>query len=139
MSMTRIIRQFTQYVLVGGLAFVVDFAALFLLTENVGLHYLVSASMAFLLGLLTNYLLCIAWIFDYRSVKNPAKEFAIFSLIGIAGLLLNNFLMFILTEFVNFHYLVSKVAAAALILIFNFSLRRSLLFAERKRSPVATT
>ena len=40
-------------------------------------------------------------------------------------------MMFLLTEFASFHYLLSKAGAAALILIFNFSLRRSLLFSER--------
>jgi len=53
--MHRIVSQFAQYVLVGGLAFVVDFTALFVLTDYFGLHYLVSASLAFLLGLITNY------------------------------------------------------------------------------------
>jgi len=125
-------RQFSRYVLVGGFAFVVDFTALFLLTEKIGLHYLVSASISFMLGLVTNYLLCIAWIFDYRALESTAHEFLVFLLIGIAGLLLNNLLMYLLTEFFDFHYLLSKAGAAAAILVFNFSLRRSLLFADRK-------
>lgn len=137
-AMHRIVSQFAQYVLVGGLAFVVDFTALFVLTDYFGLHYLVSASLAFLLGLITNYLLCIAWIFDYRVLKNQAHEFALFSLIGVAGLLLNNLLMFLLTDLLDVHYLLSKAAAAGVILLFNFSLRRSLLFAERKNRCLET-
>jgi putative flippase GtrA len=125
--------QFAQYALVGGLAFAVDFMALFLLTERVGLHYLVSALIAFLLGLATNYFLCIFWIFDYRALKNQAHEFAIFSSIGLAGLLLNGVLMFLLTEFLGVHYLISRAQAALLILLFNFSLKRMLLFSERKK------
>lgn len=132
MSKARIFRQFVQYVVVGGLAFMVDFVSLFVVTEGIGLHYLISASLGFSLGLITNYLLCIAWIFDFRAVSNRAHEFAIFCLVGIAGLMLNNLLMFVFTELVGLHYLFSKVGSAALILIFNFSLRRSLLFAERK-------
>lgn len=134
MPIKPIMRQFAQYVLVGGLAFMVDIAALFLLTERVGLHYLTSASIAFLLGLATNYLLCIAWIFDYRALESQVKEFAIFSLIGIAGLLLNNLLIFAFTEFLGFYYLLSKAGAALLILFFNFFLRRLLLFSERKKT-----
>lgn len=131
MSTHQTMRQFVRYVLVGGMAFVVDFTALFFLTEQFGLHYLISASISFMLGLLTNYLLCIAWIFDYRALKSVAHEFFVFFLIGVAGLLLNNLLMFILTEFIDLHYLVSKAAAAAAILFFNFFFRRSLLFTER--------
>lgn len=132
MPTRRFLRQFVQYALVGGVAFVFDFVALFLLTERVGLHYLVSASIAFLLGLTTNYLLCIFWIFDYRALKNLAHEFAIFSLIGLAGLLLNGSLIFLLTEFLGLHYLVARAQAAVLILLFNFSLKRFLLFSESK-------
>lgn len=132
MSISTVVRQFVRYGLVGGLAFVVDFAALFVLTEYLGLHYLLSASLSFLLGLVTNYLFCIAWIFDYRALANRAHEFLVFFVIGIVGLLLNNLLMFALTEYLGLHYLFSKVAAAAAILLLNFSLRRSLLFVERK-------
>jgi putative flippase GtrA len=128
--------QFAQYTLVGGLAFLFDFGALFLLTERVGLHYLVSASIAFLIGLATNYLLCIVWIFDYRALKNQAHEFAIFSLIGLAGLLLNSLLMLLLTELAGLHYLASRAQAAVLILLFNFSLKRFLLFSESKKAAL---
>lgn len=132
MTTPLIVRQFAKYLLVGGLAFLVDFSALFVLTDYLGLHYLISASLAFLLGLITNYLLCIALVFDYRALENASHEFYIFALIGIAGLLLNNVLMFLLTELLDLHYLISKAGAAAVILLLNFSLRRSLLFVERK-------
>lgn len=136
----KLIRQFLQYVLVGGLAFGVDFIALYLLTEAVGLHYLLSASLAFLLGLLTNYLLCIAWIFDFRAIASRSREFAIFGLVGLAGLALNNAIMWCLTDLLGVHYLASKLVAAALILLFNFSLRRSILFTDRRPSqwPIAS-
>lgn len=129
-------RQFAQYVCVGGLAFGVDIAALFLLTEKVGFHYISSASIAFVLGLATNYILCVAVVFDYRALQNRAHEFVIFSLIGVAGLLLNNLLIFLFTEFLGFYYLVSKAGAAVFILFFNFFLRRLLLFSERKKAQL---
>ncbi|MBN8454606.1 GtrA family protein [Accumulibacter sp.] len=115
MTTANVMHQFVRYGMVGGLAFVVDFASLWVLTEGVGLHYLVSASLAFLLGLITNYVLCIAWIFAFRAVRSRAQEFTIFGLIGVAGLLLSNFLLLLFTELAGFHYLVSKGAAAAII------------------------
>jgi len=147
MPITPIMRQFAQYVCVGGLAFGVDIAALFLLTEKVGFHYISSASIAFVLGLATNYILCVAVVatnyilcvavvFDYRALQNRAHEFVIFSLIGVAGLLLNNLLIFLFTEFLGFYYLVSKAGAAVFILFFNFFLRRLWLFSERKKAQL---
>ncbi|TBR14096.1 GtrA family protein [Rugosibacter aromaticivorans] len=121
-------RQFVRYLGVGGLSFAVDFAFLYYLTEYVGIHYLISASLAFCVGLTTNYLLCLAWVFDFRRMPNRWHEFMVFSAIGFIGLLLNNLLLWLLTEHAGLYYLLSKIIATAAILFFNFSLRRWLLF-----------
>lgn len=128
--------QFSRYVLVGGLAFLVDFICLYWLTDHLGLHYLLSATLSFVLGLVSNYLMCLAWVFDVRRLSSRSNEFAIFSLIGVAGLLLNNLVLFALTDGAGIHYLASKVCAAALVLFFNFYLRRTLLFSRPPTSPL---
>ena len=125
---SQLARQFFKYLVVGGLAFVVDYTILFLLARYAGLHYLLAATAGFILGLVTNYLLCIGWIFDQRSMQNTVHEFAIFTMIGIAGLGLNNGLMYVATDLAGVHYLLSKLLAAACVLIFNFGLRRYFLF-----------
>ena len=123
-----LIKQFIQYIVVGGGAFVVDFGLLSVLTELVHLHYLLSATIGFIGGLMVNYLLCIVWIFDHRSVDKVSHEFAIFAMIGILGLVLNNLLIYSLTEWFSIHYLISKIASAMVVLIFNFGFRRFFLF-----------
>ncbi len=130
-------RQFIRYLYVGGLSFLVDFACLYYLTEHIGMHYLISATLAFSLGLTTNYLLCLAWVFDFRRMPNRWHEFMVFSAIGLFGLFLNNLLLWLLTEYAGLYYLVSKIIATAAILFFNFSLRRWLLFSP-PTNPVAT-
>ncbi|MBI2287000.1 MAG: GtrA family protein [Nitrosomonadales bacterium] len=120
--------QFFRYFVVGGVAFVVDFALLYLLTEFAKLYYLFSASVAFMVGIAVNYTLSVTWVFDHRSVNNRMHEFAIFAIIGILGLAFNAALMWIFTELVGFHYLVSKMVATALIFLFNFGARKALLF-----------
>ncbi len=120
--------QFFRYFVVGGVAFVVDFTLLFLLTDFGHLHYLLSASIAFMAGVAVNYALSVGWVFDHRSVDNRTHEFVIFAVIGILGLSLNAVLMWLFTELVGFHYLGSKIAAAALIFLFNFGTRKVLLF-----------
>lgn len=130
-------RQFIRYLYVGGLSFLVDFACLYYLTEHIGMHYLISATLAFSLGLTTSYLLCLAWVFDFRRMPNRWHEFMVFSAIGLFGLVLNNLLLWLLTEYAGLYYLVSKIIATAAILFFNFSLRRWLLFSP-PTNPVAT-
>lgn len=123
-------RQFLGYVAVGGIAFGCDFTTLYALTEFFHFHYLVSASAGFLLGVLVNYGLCIGWLFDYRAIENSLHEFALFSVIGIGGLVLNNVLLYALTDGAGLYYLFSKVLVAGVVLVFNFATRRYLLFSD---------
>jgi putative flippase GtrA len=130
--------QFVRYTFVGGAAFVVDFAALWALTDLLQIHYLWSAAFAFLLGLVTNYCLSIAWVFNKRAVGNRWTEFAVFALLGIAGLGLNEGMMYFLPGVLGAHYLVSKIGATGLTYLWNFFSRKLLLFSAQRRSNKLT-
>ena len=109
-------------------AFWLDFGILALLTEAAGLHYLASAAVAFLAGTTVSYVLSVVWVFDTRRVASKAAEYALFVLVGVVGLALNEGLLWAFTEALGLHYLVSKVVAATLIFGWNFGARKLLLF-----------
>jgi putative flippase GtrA len=123
-----VFHQFTRYLVVGGLAFSVDFGSLYLLTEFAGLHYLISAAVAFLFGLVANYRLSRLWVFDRRTIESGTVEFLVFALIGIVGLGLNEVIMWFVGEKIHFHYVVAKVISAGIVLIWNFGARKVVLF-----------
>ncbi len=123
-----LLQQFSRYLVVGGLAFVVDFGSLYLLTEFAGLHYLISAAIAFLFGLLTNYWLSRLWVFDRRTMENVAMEFVVFTVIGIVGLGLNEAIIWFVREKLHFHYMIAKAISSGIVLIWNFGARKSVLF-----------
>ena len=120
--------QFVKYVFVGGIAYCVDFGSLFFLTEVVKIHYLVSAAIAFILGLLTNYAISILWVFPRRALANKRVEFLIFSVIGLVGLGLNEVIIWFFTESMHFHYLISKIFSTFVVFIWNFIARKKILF-----------
>lgn len=124
--------QFIRYVFVGGAAFGVDYVALFLLAHFAGLHYLLAASLSYLLGMVVNYMISVRWVFDFRRVAQWEREFVIFFLIGIAGLILNGFVITLLVETFGLPYLAAKLVASALILFFNFGARKLLLFSAAR-------
>jgi putative flippase GtrA len=123
-----LLHQFSRYVVVGGLAFLVDFGSLYGLTEFAGLHYLISAAVAFLFGLVVNYCLSLLWVFDRRTMKSVTVEFLVFAVIGIVGLGLNEGIIWFVREKIGFHYLVAKVISAGIVLIWNFGARKFVLF-----------
>lgn len=120
--------QFFRYIFVGGAAFIVDFSSLFIFTDIFGVYYLISAALAFILGLIANYALSINWVFNKRTLDNKLSEFTIFAFIGIIGIFLNVVIIYLFTEYAGFFYLFSKIIAAALILFWNFSARKITLF-----------
>ena len=126
----QLIRELGRYGVVGGIAFIVDFGLLYLLTEWAGLHYLLSATIAFMAGLTLNYTLSVLWVFAYRSCKDKRLEFMLFLIVGIGGVVLTDLSMAILTPLLHGNYLWAKGITAILILLWNFFLRRQLLFAE---------
>lgn len=132
--------QFFRYFIVGGLAFIVDFGILLFLTffPFFRKYYILSASISFLCGLITNYLISIFWVFTNRTINKFYNEFIIFSLIGIIGLGLNSLLIWIFTEFIfnsmfyindiQIRIITSKILTAILVFLWNFFARKLILF-----------
>lgn len=122
--------QFFRYCIVGGLAFLVDYGLLYLLADKFGLHYLLSANIAFIAGLVVNYLISTFWVFSESKYQDKRKEFAIFAIIGVIGLGLTEGLMWLFTDLAGLHYMLSKLITAALVLLWNFIARKLILFTK---------
>ncbi len=120
--------QLFRYTFVGGTAFLIDFGSLFVLTEYFHVYYLVSAAVAFTLGLIVNYILSIVWVFNTRSVGNKWMEFGLFTFIGIVGIGLNEAFIWFFTEHIHFHYLISKIISTFFVYFWNFTARKFTLF-----------
>jgi putative flippase GtrA len=114
------------------LGFWADFVTLALLTEIIGLYYLISAVLAFTFGLAVTYVFSVLWIFKHRRIKNRADEFAAFSLIGLVGVVVMIASMWFLTKALHLHYLVSKIVSSILVFAVNFTMRKLLLFRPQR-------
>ena len=120
--------QVLRYLVVGGMATVVDVALLIMLTDFADLHYGVAAVFAFTAGLLTNFSLSTTWVFPCHSIADRRVEFALFAAIGVVGLLVTELVLWTGSELLLCDYRLSKLVAVGIVLIWNFSLRKLLLF-----------
>ena len=127
-STDKLLVQFVRYFFVGGFAFVVDFGLLYILTEYAGLHYLLSATLSFIAGLLVNYIISCLWVFNGSKLMNRLVEFVFFAAIGVVGLALNDTLIWLFTDCIGTHYMFSKIVAAAMVYLWNFFARKYLVF-----------
>lgn len=120
--------QVFRYVLSGTLAYAVDYCSLIVLVEVFSVYYLTAALAAFLLGSVTSYVLNVMWVFDKRTFENKYFEIFIFVVIAIAGLAMNQYMIWFFTENVKFHYLFSKLVATMVVFTWNFFARKYILF-----------
>ena len=131
-AMTRpglqIIREFRRFLIAGSIAFGVDLAVLVTLKELLGIEVLIANLFSFACGLSTIYLLSVHWVYERRVLKQRAPEFIIFTLLTLLGLVLNEVCLWGSTEYLGLHYALAKVLATGLTFLFNFSLRKIVLF-----------
>ncbi|MEW6689366.1 MAG: GtrA family protein [Pseudomonadota bacterium] len=121
-------REWLRYVAAGLVALGVDFGTYVALIRLADVNYLLAAPAGFALGLATIYAFSVRWIFAHRRLADARLEFALFSLIGLGGMALNQAVIYGAVEWFRLSYEMAKVVSAALVFCFNFAARKLLLF-----------
>jgi putative flippase GtrA len=120
--------EFVKYVIASGVALAIDIGLLYFLTEILGIHYLLSATISFSFGILSIYILSVAWVFDKRRLSDNRIELFVFATIGIIGLGINALGLYLLTSMAGLYYMYSKAFTTILVFSWNFSARKLALF-----------
>ena len=125
-----IIFEFVRYGVISAIALAIDFSCLFVLSKYI--HYLVAASISFLLGGVLAYYLSVKYVFKHHRFGKPTAEMICFLVIGIVGLVINGLVIGVLVQRWSVSLMLAKTFAAGCTFLTNFTLRKSLLFAGRK-------
>lgn len=123
----KLFNQILKFGVVGGLAFVIDYVSLIICKELIGLNVLLSAAIAFSISVIFNYILSIKWVFDVDKEKSAQKNFILFIVFSVIGLGLTELIMWFGTDIVNINYLIVKIIATAIVMVFNFITRKLFL------------
>ena len=126
-------REVAKYLVAGGLAFLCDMLILYLCTEFLGFHYLISNLFGYFFGLIIAYALNIHWVFTHRRYKKTWFEFVIFTLIVIVGLGISEVMLALLVDKSGLHYLEAKVFVGVTVMVFNYTAKKFILF---RPSPI---
>jgi len=122
-----LIRQLIVYSFVALIPTAVDFSLVYLLTEFVGLFYINSLVIGFMVGMLVSYIAQKKLTFRNGSNKY-APQFSVFCGVSLVGLLMNMVIVFSLVEFCGLWYLFGKVVSTVVVLAWNFSAHRYITF-----------
>ena len=126
--MKKLIDQILKFGIVGVIATIIDFAVLYLLTEFLHVHYLISSIISFTVSVIFNYILSIKWVFEVNH-KQTKKDFVIFVVLSVIGLGINSLIMYLLVDKLNIHYMFTKVFATGVVMVYNFITRK--IFIEK--------
>jgi putative flippase GtrA len=110
-------------------ALALDWSLLILFVRN-GMNYLVAAATSFMAGMVLAYVGSAYLVFRGRHARRMSAEVLGFFAIGLAGLALNQVLIFLFVHVCGLSVGIAKAPTAAGVFMFNFLLRRALLFAS---------
>jgi len=123
--------RFVRFALVGGTCYCAGILFLYLGTEKLGLHYLVSMAIALVLVNILGWLLNRTWTFS-PSGSSPLLEFSRYFLANISGFFLTMLFMGILVSWLGVNYLLASALIAAVMMFVNFFVHRHWSFAGRR-------
>jgi len=126
----ELMNEFFKFALVGGIGTFVNLVILYLLTEEAGVYYLLSAVISFVFAMTHNFILNKTWAFKENLKLDVGKKYLQFVSVSISVLLINLFFLYIFTEVFGIYYLLSQVLAIGITLIINFMGNRIWTFSK---------
>jgi putative flippase GtrA len=127
-TFARVADEGIRYFAASALALAIDFGTYVGLIRLADVHYLIAGPVGFSLGLAAIYLLSTRWVFGERRLTDRKTEFALFALVGLAGMALNQLVLFAAVQWLAASFEVAKFISAGIVFSFNFATRKLLLF-----------
>ena len=128
--MRHLIEQFVKFGIVGVIATAIDFVALIALTEWAGMDPVASAAISFTLSVLFNYAASMRFVFQRREDISRSRELVIFVVLSLVGLLINEALMWLGVNVASLNYVLVKLLATVVVMLWNFLSRKRWLDAS---------
>lgn len=123
----KLIAQFMKFGIVGVIAFLIDYGLMVALTEFFGVPYLISNTISFTVSVVFNYVASMRYVFERRDDMSRHREFIIFVVLSIIGLILNDLFMWLFVSVWIIDYRIAKIIVTVLVAIWNFVTRKIFL------------
>lgn len=123
------IKDLFLYVIVGGLATIVEWIAFWVLDNPLHVQYLLATTFAFIFSTFAN------WVFGrllvFKSSKDSfLREISSIYLASAIGLSLNLLIMFVLVQHFVIDKMFSKITATAIVFIYNYLVRKLVIYRQ---------
>ncbi|MBU4332084.1 GtrA family protein [Patescibacteria group bacterium] len=122
------LKQFIKFAIVGACCAVIDFGIYLILTRFANFNYLIANLISFSLAATANFIFNKFWTFRDYAKKRLHVQYIKFIIIAVCGLFLNELILYLLTDKLDLHDILSKTAATVIILSWNFTMQRAWTF-----------
>jgi putative flippase GtrA len=126
----KLLAQFMKFGIVGVIAFVIDYGFMVLLTEVFNVPYLISTTISFIISVVFNYFASMRFVFKRKDDMSRRREFIIFIVLSVIGLVINDVFMWLMVDFLYIDYRISKIVVTFIVAVWNFVTRK--IFLEAK-------
>lgn len=134
MKVKMLAKKFAGFAVVGGVAFLIDYGVLMLLSQVFHVNPVASAFVSYLVSTVFNYLASMRYVFTHRDDMSRRREFTLFVIFSCIGLALNELIIWAGTAWWGsgpFAVTFSKLVATVIVSIWNFFSREHWLDADR--------
>lgn len=141
--MKKLLNQIIKFGVVGLFCFFIDYGITTGFANFLGVHYLFSKFLGFVVSAIVNYVLSIKFVFTNKKEMDKKKEFTVFLILSAIGLVINEIVMYAciggiyenntaLQAYITAEQMVSvgAIIATGVVMVYNFISRK--LFLERK-------
>ena len=122
-----------RFIASGGTSAVVDLGLLYFFTEEFGLHYLLSAALAFVAAFFVSFTLQKFWTFQDASTDRVHIQVSLSFTIAVINLGLNTALMYFFVDIVGLGYMLAQIIVGIMLAFESFFILK--LFIFKKRHP----
>lgn len=142
MSGKKWIGEFLRFGVVGVAATLLQWGIYALMANALGIYYLLSSIVGFLISTVVNYLLSKIWVFQVKQKSTAAREFMLFLLTSLIALAINTAVLWLCVDvlfqanpFAGFSdqllNMAGQVAATAVVLVWNYLIRKFWVFRQK--------
>lgn len=99
--------QIFKFGVVGGIATIIDIFFLYVFKEICKMPLEIANTLSFSIAVIYNYIASVRWVFKVK--EKSKRNFYLFILFSVIGLIINDTLISILSKKLNIYYMLSKI------------------------------
>ena len=136
----KLLIQIFKFIIVGGISFIIDFVIYTVMCNILQIHYIIAGITGFIISVVANYILSMRFVFESKEDMRKDKEFVIFVVLSLIGMLINSVILYICIDLiyrycywlkemisVKLMNVIAKIIATGIVMVYNFITRKIFL------------